>query len=207
MLKENGSRQVQLLKLLLYAKGGLSIETMAAKLKISRNAVKQHLLGLEQENLIKKHDLNFTGGRPARNYMITDQGINQFPKQYAWFSQLLMTGLKEEMGEAKFREYMAKMGEKLACRLRAQDLDSGSEKLTGLMDSMQALGYFVEVPACEKGTVIHAYNCVYHDLAQQFPELCEFDRAFMATWLDRPISQTQCMAQNDCVCEFRVKSN
>ncbi len=208
MITSNSSRQQQLLKLLLLSKQGLSIDELATQLDISRNATKQHLVTLEQAQLVKTDhvNLNITGGRPSRNYQLTEQGIHQFPKQYAWFSQLLLTELKEELGEDGFRAYLAKLGTKLAkSLLPAADNVDTAEKLRHLLEIMQSLGYVAEQGVEVQGASIQAYNCVYHDLANEFPELCEFDRALISTWLDKPVEQTQCMAQGDCVCIFKLQ--
>lgn len=203
------SRQDQLLELLLNSRKGLSIEEIATRLEISRNAVKQHLNGLENEQLVKKDTLNSTRGRPSRNYVLTDKGINHFPKQYAWFCNLLLAELKEEMTDDVFRTFMRKMGEKLAQTLKPQFTGKNTvERIELLVKIMQSLGYHADLstdPAIAEPT-IEAFNCVYHDLAQQYPELCEFDRALMMALLEKPIEQTGCMANNDCSCRFRIRN-
>lgn len=205
MTKGTSFRQEQILELLLYAKNGLSIDEISAHLQISRNAIKQHLVVLENAKLVMADNvkLNFTGGRPSRNYILTTQGINQFPKQYAWFSQLMLAELKSEMGDAAFKRYMTRLGIKLAQSLMIPHAlpDAEQQAMSSLIKTMQMLGYHAEQTESE----IQAFNCVYHDLALQFPELCEFDRALMSTWLGKSIEQTHCMAQGDCVCRFQVK--
>lgn len=208
MITANSSRQKQILNLLLLSKSGLSIDELATQLDISRNATKQHLVTLEQAQLVQTDhlNLNVTGGRPSRNYQLTEKGIHHFPKQYAWFSLLLLTELKEELGEEGLSTYLAKLGNKLASSLlsTSDHLDT-AEKLSRLLEIMQSLGYVAEQGVDVPEASIQAYNCVYHDLANEFPQLCEFDRALISTWLDKPIEQVQCMAQGDCVCIFKFK--
>lgn len=206
MAKGANSRQDQILKLLLDVKNGMSIDEMASQLHISRNAIKQHLVILERTALIQKHALTMTRGRPAQRYRLTEQGINHFPKQYSWFCNLLLSDLKEDMGDEAFKRYMAKLGVKLAHSLMQQfSHKSPTDKLTELVAVMQSLGYHAQLDSLSAEPTILAFNCVYHDLAQQYPELCEFDNALMSTLLEKPILQTACMAQNDCVCKFLLK--
>ena len=111
MNTQNGSRQQQILTLLLNTPDGLSIDEMAFKLNISRNAVKQHLVILEKQQLVREAALTSTGGRPARSYTLTEKGINSFPKQYAWFCNLLLNDLAAEMSsEALDVEYGREIG-------------------------------------------------------------------------------------------------
>ncbi|MEQ1638157.1 MAG: HTH domain-containing protein [Methylococcales bacterium] len=205
MAKEASSRPDQILKLLLNAKNGLCIDQMANELQISRNAIKQHLIPLERTQLIQRHTLNTTGGRPAQSYVLTENGINHFPKQYSWFCNLILTDLKAEMGDEAFKRYMAKLGVNLARSLIAQfEGQNQADKVTKLVAVMQSLGYHAQLDQTSKVPVILAFNCIYHDLAQQHPELCEFDHALISTLLEKPIKQAECMAHNDCVCRFLV---
>lgn len=207
MTDETSSRQDQILKLLLDSRPGMSLDEIASALNISRNAVKQHVVSLEGSDLIKKGTSKTTGGRPSRNYVLTEKGINRFPKQYAWFCNLMLAELKAEMGEEAFRRYLAKLGAKLAQTLMPQfSGKQPAEKIAALVEVMRTLGYHAIEDQNAAMPTIQAFNCVYHDLAQQYPELCEFDHALMSALLDRPIEQTECMARNDCSCIFRVKN-
>ncbi|OAI13813.1 transcriptional regulator [Methylomonas koyamae] len=205
MTQANGTRQDQILNLLLAAANGLSIDELAAAMQISRNAVKQHLVGLEKAQLVAEAALNSTGGRPARSYKLTEQGRNRLPKQYGWFCQLLLAELKTELGETALRQMLARMGVNLAQSLAPQFSGKTAQaKRLALVELMQTLGYRAELETDNGQTNLKAVNCVYHDLAQQIPELCEFDRALIGTLLDSTIEQTACMAQQDCVCRFRI---
>jgi len=205
MTQPSGTRQEQILNLLLAAANGLSIDELAAEMQISRNAVKQHLVGLEKEQLVAEAALNSTGGRPARSYKLTEQGRNRLPKQYGWFCQLLLVELKAELGEAALRQMLGRMGANLAQSLAPQfSGKSPQAKRLALVELMQTLGYRAELETDDGQPSLKAVNCVYHDLAQQIPELCEFDRALIGTLLDSTIEQTACMAQQDCACRFRI---
>lgn len=208
MTSPNSSRQEQILTLLLNAADGLSIDELASRLEISRNAVKQHLAGLENQRLVREAALTSTGGRPARNYALTEQGLNRFPKQYAWFCSLLLEQFLVDMDTAGRERMMWQMGVKLANTLAPQFAGKTStEKLSTLIELMQNLGYHAGMEANDvgaEGLGIKAVNCVYHDLAQQFPEICHFDQALIATLLDRPVEQTACMAKKDCSCCFKL---
>jgi len=205
MNTHTGSRQEQILTLLLNTPEGLSIDEMAFKLNISRNAVKQHLVVLEKQQQVREAALTSTGGRPARSYTLTEKGINSFPKQYAWFCNLLLDGLAAEMGAEALEKMMWKMGVKLANSLAPQFIHKDAQqKLIALVELMQSLGYHAEIEQNGGEPSIKAINCVYHDLAQQHPELCQFDQALISTLLDSPIEQTACMAKQDCNCRFRM---
>ncbi|WP_031435560.1 helix-turn-helix transcriptional regulator [Methylomarinum vadi] len=201
------SRQEQILTLLLSTKSGLSIDAMAEKLAISRNAVQQHLSGLESQSLIQATYLNSTGGRPARNYVLTEKGINHFTKQYSWFCNLVLEEMKHEMGSEAFSAFMQRLGRKIAASLEGQFFgQNANEKAQTLTAIMHKLGYQADIEQQGDTVTISAINCVFHDLAQQHTELCEFDRALIGHLLDNPVEQVECMAKDGCSCRFVTKT-
>ena len=208
MLQNISPRQHHILEQLLENRTGLSIDALAKVLDISRAAVQQHLVGLEGDGHIKKISRNKTAGRPVVIYGITDKGINYFPKQYAWFSDLILSELRQEMGAEGFKDYMRRLGVRLANKLRGQfDEKNLQERLDELLIIMDSLGFQVSIDVdSETGkSVIRANNCIYHDLAQKHNEICAFDLALMSSLLDKEVKQLSCMAKGDCACHFRIQ--
>jgi predicted ArsR family transcriptional regulator len=205
MAEKVGSRQQQILKLLLENKAGLSIDEMATALAISRNAVQQHFTALERDGYLQIGGFHKTAGRPVRAYILTEAGINSFPKQYAWFSELLVSNLKEEMGAEAFQRYLHKLGHALSQGFLAQfDGKPTGERIVELLKIMAQLGFQAKAVADDDDTSIEACNCIYHDLAQKHQEICEFDRALISSLLDKKIEHTECMATGGAVCRFKV---
>jgi DeoR family suf operon transcriptional repressor len=208
MPQKISSRQHQILEHLLESRNGLSVDELAKALDISRTGVQQHFVVLERDGYIKKSTLNKTAGRPVTIYVLTDKGNNYFPKQYAWFSELILSDLQQEIGPERFKAYMQKLGSKLAEKLRGKfEGKSLPERIDELAKVMADLGFQVKVdkePETENLN-LQAYNCIYHDLAQKHHEICEFDLVLMSSLLDKEIEQLSCMAKGDCKCCFRVK--
>jgi len=200
-------RQQQILKLLLENKAGLSIDEIATALDISRNAVQQHFTVLEKDGYIQMGMVNKTAGRPVRSFVLTEAGINSFPKQYAWFSELILTDLKNEMGSDAFQRYLRKLASNLSQSLLPQfngkQTDERIETLLTVMDSLGFQTKKVTEPDNNE-QLIKACNCIYHDLAQKHEEICEFDRTLMSCLLDKDIEQVECMAKGGAVCCFKI---
>ncbi len=202
------SRQQQILNLLLKNKSGLCIDEIAAVLGISRNAVQQHLSKLERDGYVEMGSLNKTAGRPVRAFVLTEAGFNSFPKQYAWFSELILANLKEEMGAESFQRYLHQLGVSLS-----QSLLPGFEgmpidkRIEALLKVMNDLGFQTKASetAASHAESIDAYNCIYHDLAQKHEEICEFDRTLISTLLGKEIDHVECMATGGAKCCFRIR--
>jgi predicted ArsR family transcriptional regulator len=206
MLQKISSRQHQILEHLLENRKGLSVDELAKALDISRTGVQQHFVVLERDGYIKKSTFNKTAGRPVTIYVITDKGNNYFPKQYAWFSALILGDLQQEIGAERFKAYMQKLGGKLADKLRSKfEGKNLAERIDELATVMTDFGFQVKVDMESESPNIQACNCIYHDLAQEHHEICEFDLALMSSLLDKEVEQLSCMAKGDCNCSFRIK--
>ena len=81
----NGATQKQIVMLLLENKDGITIDKFVDHFGISRTAVNQHLTSLERDGFVKVGRLQKSGGRPRKIYVLTDSGVNLFPKNYSWF--------------------------------------------------------------------------------------------------------------------------
>jgi predicted ArsR family transcriptional regulator len=202
-----GSRQYQILELLLKNRVGLSINEIAGSLNISRNAVQQHFVSLESNGYMQKGEFKKTGGRPVRLFILTEQGVNCFPKQYAWFSELILADLKQQMGTDAFRRYLQKLGSSLSQTLLPRfEGKTQDQRMHELIEVMGGLGYqaTAKKTAGNKGYVIEACNCIYHDLAQKYDEICELDKTLISTLLDKDVELVECMAKTGHVCRFKI---
>src|ERR1700741_5148128 len=120
MLGILGTRQQALLRLLLKRKPGLTVEELSKALKVTRNAVRQHLAALENSSLVAPAGTRPSGGRPEQLYVLTEAGKELFPRHYSWFAQLVVESLKQEAGAEGLRGRLESMGAAVAQRLRNQ---------------------------------------------------------------------------------------
>ena len=51
---------------------------------------------------------------------------------------------------------------------------------------------------------VRAFNCVYHHLAQDHPQVCEFDLELMARVSGRRVDHVECMVRGGQCCRFRL---
>ena len=210
MFEQNESRQQQILSLLQQHKVGLSIDALVTQLGITRTAVNQHMVSLERDGLIKKaSQLKSTGGRPGWTYQITHEGINRLPKQYSWFSEILLETLKEELGSKKLENYVQKVATSLVPQLRSQlsgkDPKEHIQQVAGILQNLGYQAQAESMPSKKELPILTAHNCVYHDLAIKHPEVCAFDIALLEQLVNLKVDHQECMAKGGNVCRFAFK--
>lgn len=207
MLELLGRRQMDLLKLLLRHKNGLTVDQLGTQLKVTRNAIRQHLAALTGEGLVQTGESKATGGRPTQLYVLSEKGRELFPRQYSWLAQLMLDSVKQDTGDDGLRKRLTAMGAKVGAQLRAQHpaLRTRQDKVLKLAELMEQLGYSTAGTTVLDPTVISADNCVFHDLAQRDPEICHFDLALLSTFTDSRVDHQECMARGGHVCRFKFK--
>lgn len=207
MLDMLGSRQQDLLTLLLETKSGLTVDELAAGLAITRNAVRQHLAALENSGVVVASETRPSGGRPQQLYVLSDKGFELFPRQYTLLAKLLVEAVVQDGGSTGLAKRMKTMGLAASKQLQAEQplMKTQAERVRKLVIVMKQLGYGAnEVPSAGKATIIEADNCVFHSLAREHSEICQFDLAFMANFSGQPVDHQSCMARGENVCRFKL---
>lgn len=208
MLDLLGTRQRNLLRLLLKNKEGMTVDELAQALDISHNAVRQHLAALISEDLVMSGPTRPSGGRPEQLYVLSDKGREMFPRQYAWLAQLVLESLRQESGKQGLQDRLKVMGERIGEQLREQNpgLATRRDKVQRLSQLMEQLGYSTGGEATTANTpTIEAGNCVFHELALKDPHVCQFDLALMSSFTGSEVEHQACMAKGDKVCRFKFK--
>lgn len=199
-----GQTQRELLRSLLHHKDGLTVEALTAALGISRNAIRQHLASLERVGWVAKGKRRASGGRPEQLYVLSEVGHELFPRQYSWFSELLLDMIKKSAGNDRLATQLAEMGRVVGDSLRTQ-MDpkaKPAERLAAVTKKMVELGYDASATTDATQPVIEAQNCVFHQIAIRSPEVCRFDLAMLETAMGARVEHRACMAKGDAKCRF-----
>ena len=51
---------------------------------------------------------------------------------------------------------------------------------------------------------VEAFNCVFHGLAKQHPQVCKFDLAYMEAATGRRVHHMECIVRGGNVCRFKI---
>src|SRR3546814_10141855 len=51
---------------------------------------------------------------------------------------------------------------------------------------------------------LEAYNCLFHSLVRQHPQVCKFDLAYMEAATGRRVHHVECMIRGGQVCRFKL---
>lgn len=201
-------KQRKILEHLLSRQEGATLDDLAARLEVTRTAVQQHVTRLLDLGYLTFADTRGSVGRPRRRYSISDQGIDAFPKKYSWLANAILAHLATELGAGGAKTFMKELGVNVARSLEGQLGPSASpglrlKKVAGLMNDLGYRAALRRGPT-PKLAVIEAVNCVYHAVAKQHPELCQFDLSLIETASGMGVRLDSCIAKGASVCRFCI---
>lgn len=199
--------QQAVLDQLLERKSGATLDELTSAVGLSRTAVNQHLVALEKNGYVRRGTPRRTGGRPQHVYVLTEDGANLFPKQYSWFSKMLIDTLRQQVGEAQVSQFMYDLGVKLSGGLIPRLVGKNRiERVQEIVQIMNETGFVARVlplAGSEKLPRVECKNCVYHDLSKDYPEVCRFDIGFLAGLMGADVEHQSCMQRGGESCCFR----
>lgn len=203
-----GDTQQRLLRQLLQAPDGDSVERLCERLHVSHNAVRQHLTALLGHGYVERVQSRATGGRPQARFALTAAGRELFPRNYGAIAGALLAQLHTRMGEGEVGSLLQELGNAVAATQPALQPGDGPDGMArALAERLDGLGYEA-VPARHGDEwQVEAFNCVFHALAQQHPEVCKFDLAYLEAVSGRRIHHMECIVRGGHVCRFRIGAN
>jgi len=200
-----GDTQQRLLRQLLLSTDGCAVETLCERLHISHNAVRQHLTALLGHGLVERVQSRPTGGRPQARFALTQAGREMFPRNYGAIAGALLAQLHARLGETEIGNLLQELGATVAATQPALQPGDGADGMArALAQRLDSLGY--EAVPARHGDEWHveAFNCVFHALAKQHPQVCKFDLAYLEAASGRRIHHMECIVRGGHVCRFRI---
>lgn len=204
--------QKKILEFLLDHPVGATADELAAHLRVTKTAAKEHLVKLESLGLLNYEDRNLGVGRPRRYYKLSAQGSEVFPRQYSWLSNILLEFLSEDLGGAQTEKMMKTLALRVVDSMkdRFHPAQPSAENLAEITKSLNELGYRAVLKQSDvrKGAIIEASNCVYHSVAKTHPQLCSFDIEFIKkTSGSANVKLESCIARGGAVCRFCIRKS
>jgi DeoR family transcriptional regulator, suf operon transcriptional repressor len=204
-----GESRQKVLAHLLDHKSGSTVDEIISSVGLSRTAVNQHLMVLEREGYLSRAASRKTGGRPGQLYVLTEAGLDLFPKQYAWFSRVLLQSMREQFGEVAFGNSMYELGVKTSAALIPRLVGKNrGERINEIVSVMNETGFRAFTIAAEKPDRlprVQCTSCVYHDVSKDYPEVCRFDIGFLSGLMGAEVEHQACMQRGQDACRFRFK--
>jgi predicted ArsR family transcriptional regulator len=187
--------------------GSETIARLVSKLNISSEGVRQHLVQLERDGLIKRLTKRNAsgGGRPAIKVCLTTKGETLFPKKYETLTIEVIDTVAKQLGEEAMKKVLSTMAEarvkEWEWRLSGLSLP---ERVSALKDLYITNDNYMDVEHSGETIRLIERNCPFHDVAIQRPILCNVTLSTLTRLLGHRVVREKSFQNGDGCCVFRV---
>lgn len=164
---------------------------LAEAIGISPQAVRDQIRILEGRGWIEVGSLRRdTGGKPAREYVLTAAGEESFEKPYPELLRYLVGELHEQLGGERKRKLFEAVGRRIGIDLVDEQLPDVTRpdelsraqlrtRLETAAEVLNALGGAAAVEESEDGLRIQSHGCPLSGLVRYDPEACHLAEALV----------------------------
>jgi len=186
-----------------------TINDLAEAVGINPISVRHHVTKLEAAGFVTSEEERHGVGRPRRLYLLTEEGMEQFPTRYLRLTVRLLAQLKETLSESMINELFSQVDDDLITDY-SSDLDLEGlpleERLDIVSDLLKGEGFTIEWEQKADGYHIRESSCPYYHVGQVHPEVCAVDQSLISNVLSVPVEKINCMLDGDSYCTYVVPS-
>lgn len=183
-----------------------TINSLAEAVGINPISVRHHLTNLQMEGLVEAHEERHGVGRPRLVYVLTDDGMEQFPTRYMQLTTRLLAQMKGSMPEPVVAKLFNQIAEDLAGQY-AKDVQglSMEERLDFVKQMLAREGFIVEWEKKDNQYQIHEISCPYYQIGMEHPEVCTVDQTLISKMLALPANKVQCILDGGAHCTYVIE--
>ena len=188
--------------------GASVIGILARKFRVTVEAIRQQLAGMEKNGFVEREILRSgspKAGRPRLTYKLTDAGEDIFPKNYPALSIALIDAVHKDYGNQGLINVLDSISEsqveKWTPLLSGKTME---QKLTLLKNMYQKGDAFTSVEKDGKDFLLVEKNCPYYQVAKHRPQLCSLTLNTLSRLLGYKVMREKKFQEGHGKCVFRV---
>ncbi|WP_115922974.1 helix-turn-helix transcriptional regulator [Calidifontibacter indicus] len=214
---ESGTRRRVLT--LVSERGPITAAQVAEILGLTTAGVRRHLDVLAEEGAVAESEHTLAEarkrGRPARAYVLTDQGHKNLRGDYDELATSVLRFLRDTQGEDAVGAFAKAQATALAERVRAAVEAAGDDpeaRSAALADALRDEGYAASARPVGKGTPLAGVqlcqgHCPVQHVAAEFPQFCEAEAEAFSGLLGVHVQRLASLAHGDHVCTTFVPTH
>lgn len=188
----------------LLREGSSTVNELAAKLELTDNAVRAHLLTLERDGLVRQSGVQRGARKPHFAYELTEEAGRLFPKAYDALLNQLITVLKGRLPPSALEDVLREVGRSLAARHASSQTPADLEgRVQNALEVLKAIGGSPSVERENGSLFIRSGGCPLSAAVVEHPEVCELAEALVAEIVGLPVRE-RCDRGESPKCRFEV---
>ena len=171
--------------------GSSTVDGLAQALGLAPVTVRQHLTGLQRDDLVETAIVRRSTGRPHYSYRLSRRGEDTFPRRYDRLTETLLQEISVmDVGELaglgpeqRMSLLLRRLSHRLALHYAPQVQNRPlEERVAAATEILHADGGFAEWEKTDRGYEIRDYNCLFSRLGTGNGAGCDWHLSFLG-WL------------------------
>lgn len=191
----------------LKTRGPQTAKTLSEHFGMTTMGIRQHVLQLEQSELLNSFDRNEKVGRPSRYWQLTDKANQQFPDRHNDLTLSLIDNVRDVFGETGL-DKLIDQREKLTLAHYQASLKpyrSLLGKLNKLVEIRSSEGYMAELGRDDEGNWLLIENhCPICAAANQCQSFCRSELNIFASCLQAEVTRQEYILDGGRRCCYRI---
>jgi predicted ArsR family transcriptional regulator len=172
--------------------GPMTIDQLAARLKLTNNAVRAQVTRLEEDGVVRKVGALATASKPSATYALTRAAESRYSQLYVPLLAHLLHVLDARMTPKQFDALMRRVGRSLLGG-RAAAEGTIAERARAASKLLNQFGGLTRVEKSNGHYVVRSHDCPLSAATERHPETCnavesllsEFSGLFVTTCCER----------------------
>lgn len=190
--------------------GAMTSGALAKVLDMTSMGARQHLLRLEQKNLVSHFLQKAAIGRPKQMWQLTELGHKRFPDRHADLTLQLIDSVSQVFGEQGLEQLISAREQQMLEKYRTalESCHNLISKVNALAQMRSEEGYMASVEKNSANEYLlienHCPICAAANKCQSFcrSELTIFQQCFGQSYL---VERTEYLLQGDRRCAYKIK--
>ena len=201
MKNESGSR-LQILNLL--REDDQTVQDLAQRLGLTRNAIRAQLEGLQEEGLVRRGGQRAGVRKPHAIYMLTEKAAQVFPNAYGVLLRELVGILRDRLSQRDVNNFLRELGKQLA-KESTEQTSGGTrqERRRAALNVLKSLGGEASLSTKDGIEMIEGKSCPLGLLTSLYPEACLIAQTALAEIIGEPVREL-CMRGGRPRCRFQI---
>jgi DeoR family suf operon transcriptional repressor len=184
-------------------RGNVTISELVAEMGVTATAVRQRLVRLMADGMIKRDTQRKGRGRPNHRYSLTEKGERSAGTNFADMAIVLWQEVKSVEDPAIRRGLMKRIADRFVAQYRSQVTGETLERRMGELGEVMAER---NIPFAVNRTgelpVLSALACPYPELAKMDRSVCTMEKLMLSEILGSNVRLSECRLDGATCCNF-----
>ena len=167
----------------------MTVNEIAARLNLTDNAIRAHLLSLERDRLVEQKGIIKGFRKPHHTFGLTEEARHLFPKPYAFLFNRFVEVLKRTVSADTLTDSLRDVGKSIARENTSDDEAGMQARLDDVLQTLESLGGAARLEEQDGKTVIKSDSCPFNEVVSEHPEVCKVAESMISEIVGKEVKE------------------